>query len=230
MNETELSILRNAFLTREMVDMLAMVSKSDDFETLGRVVAYAILGNEDAMNEKITPLVKSFVETCVANRNLFYDKKTARREQSRICMRNLRQSRKSEDVPKLQRSAPKEAPQSIPTTGMDIPKVGNTTGDIPVFGGVVGIGGAIPPSKDMVDAYFKSGKFTTFTVDEFIDYYNARGWLVNGVKMKDWKAVMRNWERRGKQRSLSSKNTSSTVNNNQNGIVKVAGGRDNFFG
>ena len=229
MNETELSMLRNAFLTREMVDMLAMVSKSDDFETLGRVVAYAILGNEDAMNEKITPLVKSFVETCVANRNLFYDKKMARREQSRICMQNLRQSRKSEDVPKLQRSATKEARQSLPTAEVDIPAVGNTTCEIRAFGGVVGIGGVIPPSKDMADAYFKSSKFKTFTVDEFIDYYNARGWLVNGVKMKDWKAVMRNWERRGKRRSLST-NTSSTVNNNPKGIVKVSGGRDNFFG
>ena len=30
----------------------------------------------------------------------------------------------------------------------------------------------------------------------FFDYYEAKGWLVGKGKMKDWKAVIRNWERK----------------------------------
>ena len=32
--------------------------------------------------------------------------------------------------------------------------------------------------------------------DDFFDYYEAKGWLVGKGKMKDWKAVIRNWERK----------------------------------
>lgn len=33
--------------------------------------------------------------------------------------------------------------------------------------------------------------------ERFVDYYTAQGWkLSNGVPMKDWKAAVRNWERR----------------------------------
>ena len=30
----------------------------------------------------------------------------------------------------------------------------------------------------------------------FMDYYSARGWKVGRNDMTDWKAVLRNWERR----------------------------------
>lgn len=35
-------------------------------------------------------------------------------------------------------------------------------------------------------------------IDEeyFLDYYNSNGWLVGKNKMKDWKATVRNWNRR----------------------------------
>lgn len=29
----------------------------------------------------------------------------------------------------------------------------------------------------------------------FVDYYTARGWMLNKQKMKDWKAAVRTWER-----------------------------------
>lgn len=32
--------------------------------------------------------------------------------------------------------------------------------------------------------------------ERFIDYYESNGWMVGRSKMKDWKATVRNWERR----------------------------------
>ena len=29
----------------------------------------------------------------------------------------------------------------------------------------------------------------------FVDYYDARGWMVGKNKMKDWRAAVRTWER-----------------------------------
>jgi hypothetical protein len=32
--------------------------------------------------------------------------------------------------------------------------------------------------------------------DQFIDFYQSKGWLVGKTKMKDWKAAARNWSKR----------------------------------
>lgn len=32
--------------------------------------------------------------------------------------------------------------------------------------------------------------------DHFFDYYESKGWIVGKTKMKDWKATVRNWQRR----------------------------------
>lgn len=52
-----------------------------------------------------------------------------------------------------------------------------------------------PPTVDEVRAYCEERK-NGIDAEQFIDYYVARGWqLAKGVKIKDWKACLRNWER-----------------------------------
>ena len=34
---------------------------------------------------------------------------------------------------------------------------------------------------------------------EFVEHYTSNGWMVGRVKMKDWRATVRTWERRRKQ-------------------------------
>ena len=31
--------------------------------------------------------------------------------------------------------------------------------------------------------------------ERFVDFYEAKGWMVGKNKMKDWRAAVRNWER-----------------------------------
>lgn len=37
--------------------------------------------------------------------------------------------------------------------------------------------------------------------ERFVDFYEAKGWMVGKNKMKDWRAAVRNWERNGASKS-----------------------------
>ena len=52
----------------------------------------------------------------------------------------------------------------------------------------------IKPTFEQVKAYCIERK-NTIDPQQFIDYYDARGWMLNKVKMKDWKAAVRTWEK-----------------------------------
>ena len=38
--------------------------------------------------------------------------------------------------------------------------------------------------------------------DTFIDFYACKGWMVGKNKMKDWKAAVRTWEQRDKDKPI----------------------------
>lgn len=54
----------------------------------------------------------------------------------------------------------------------------------------------VPPTLAEVQAYCIERK-NGVDPQRFIDYYEARGWMVGKTKMKDWKAAIRTWERNG---------------------------------
>lgn len=53
----------------------------------------------------------------------------------------------------------------------------------------------VPPTYDEVREYCLL-RNNDVDPGRFIDYYESNGWLVGRNKMKDWKAAVRNWERR----------------------------------
>ncbi len=53
----------------------------------------------------------------------------------------------------------------------------------------------VPPSVDEVRTYCQERK-NGINAAAFIDFYEARGWMLNKTKMKDWRAAVRTWERR----------------------------------
>lgn len=55
-----------------------------------------------------------------------------------------------------------------------------------------------PPTVEEVAAYCKE-RNNSIDAQSFVDFYQAREWKYSGnIKMKDWKAAVRNWENRRK--------------------------------
>ena len=55
-----------------------------------------------------------------------------------------------------------------------------------------------PPSFDEVKAYCDERQ-NKVNPQSFIDFYEAKGWMVGKNKMKDWKAAVRTWEQRNNE-------------------------------
>ena len=51
------------------------------------------------------------------------------------------------------------------------------------------------PTLEEVEQYIAENYFAV-KAEVFYDYYEANGWMVGNRKMKDWKATIRNWNRR----------------------------------
>ncbi len=56
-----------------------------------------------------------------------------------------------------------------------------------------------PPSPAEVSDYAKSIDFI-LNGEEFVDYYQSRGWMIGKNRMKDWKAAVRTWKTRRKEK------------------------------
>lgn len=52
-----------------------------------------------------------------------------------------------------------------------------------------------PPTLEEVAEYINQMNYH-INAEQFIDYYESNGWMVGKSHMKDWKATVRNWERR----------------------------------
>lgn len=57
-----------------------------------------------------------------------------------------------------------------------------------------------PPTIEEVQAYNDERGSYWVKPEQFVDYYEARGWMLKTGKMKDWKAALRTWERNEKAR------------------------------
>lgn len=51
-----------------------------------------------------------------------------------------------------------------------------------------------PPTIEEVKAYCKE-RNNNVDAQRFVDFYEAKGWMLGKNKMKDWKAAVRTWER-----------------------------------
>lgn len=52
----------------------------------------------------------------------------------------------------------------------------------------------IPPTVEEVETYCKERK-NNVDAENFVDFYESKGWVVGKSKMKNWKAAVRTWER-----------------------------------
>lgn len=63
----------------------------------------------------------------------------------------------------------------------------------------------VPPTVEEVRSYCKE-RNNGINAERFIDFYEAKGWMLGKNKMKDWKAAVRTWE----GRENGSRNTGNT--------------------
>lgn len=66
------------------------------------------------------------------------------------------------------------------------------------------------PSIEEVRAYCEERR-NGIDAAAFIDYYTSNGWIVGRTKMKDWKAAVRNWERKEPKAKAPARSTSQVV-------------------
>ncbi len=52
------------------------------------------------------------------------------------------------------------------------------------------------PSVEEVRAYCLECNYTAVDPERFVDFYQSKGWKVGKEPMKDWKAAVRNWNRK----------------------------------
>jgi len=53
----------------------------------------------------------------------------------------------------------------------------------------------VRPTVKELREYAQEIGYISFDVRRFVDHYDANGWRVGKVPMKDWKATVRNWRR-----------------------------------
>lgn len=63
-----------------------------------------------------------------------------------------------------------------------------------------------PPTVEEVREYVTSNNYNV-DADNFVDFYESKGWLVGKNKMKDWKAAVRTWARRDNGNNTGTSNT-----------------------
>lgn len=59
-----------------------------------------------------------------------------------------------------------------------------------------------PTAEEIVDYCENTLCYIGFDAQHFIDYYESNGWMIGKHKMKDWRATVRNWIRRDKEKEL----------------------------
>ena len=57
-----------------------------------------------------------------------------------------------------------------------------------------------PPTVDEVKAYCDE-RHSTVDAEHFVSYYSSQGWKVGRNPMKDWKAAVRTWEQKDRERN-----------------------------
>lgn len=61
----------------------------------------------------------------------------------------------------------------------------------------------IPPSIEQVAEYIAEKNYG-IDAEQFVNFYQSKGWMIGKNRMKDWKAAVRTWVRQRKQNDLPS--------------------------
>lgn len=70
----------------------------------------------------------------------------------------------------------------------------------------------IPPTVSEVTAYLSEKGIKNVDAQQFVSFYESKGWMIGKNKMKNWHAAISTWERSNKQQSKNNKTSYTTSN------------------
>ena len=79
--------------------------------------------------------------------------------------------------------------------------------------------GFAPPSQKEVEQYCFEKSYS-LDAESFICFYESKGWMVGKNKMKNWKAALTNWQKRGNNNGQ--KSTTSRAKTHQDKLREIA--------
>jgi hypothetical protein len=56
------------------------------------------------------------------------------------------------------------------------------------------------PTKEEVAAYMREQKYSNFTAAQWVNFYDSKGWKIGVSPMKDWRAAVRTWGEKDKDK------------------------------
>lgn len=115
---------------------------------------------------------------------------------------NKRWGKELDDTPPIAPVSPPIAPLSSPIGGpTEVEADAETDADTETVGEVHKASKLpkrtrfIPPTVNEVRSFCQENGYF-IDPERFVDYYEANGWMAGRSRMKDWKAAVRNWNRR----------------------------------
>ena len=79
----------------------------------------------------------------------------------------------------------------------------------------------MPPSLQEITDYCKERQ-NTVSPEQFLNFYESKGWMVGKTKMKDWKACIRTWEQRQTGDSNGQKDTRTRTKRHIDKLDEIA--------
>ncbi|MCD8382816.1 MAG: helix-turn-helix domain-containing protein [Clostridiales bacterium] len=98
------------------------------------------------------------------------------------------------EAPERENACPGETPEREKACPGENPPVRNTK-DVRNTKAVRKGGAFAPPTAEQVRQYCAEHAYA-IDPERFVDYYEARGWMLGKTGMKSWQAAVRNWSRR----------------------------------
>lgn len=179
------------------------LNDADRLAVYDAIMEYGIEGTEPetdgvaaAIFEIVKPLIDANMKKREAGRKGGEAKRSnpeAEAKQNEANVKQTEANRKQNEADAKQNEAD---PEKVPSNGNGNAN-GNGNGNANVKGGS---GGRFQrPTLAEVTDYCKE-RGNGIDPEAFLDYYDSVGWKINGKTMKDWKAAVRTWERRDKER------------------------------
>lgn len=181
------------------------LNDADRLAVYDAIMEYGIEGTEPetdgvaaAIFEIVKPLIDANMKKREAGRKGGEAKRSnleAEAKQNEANAKQTEANRKQNEANAKQNEAD---PEKVPSN-VNVNANVNANANENVKGGIVKGGRFQRPTPAEVAEYCKE-RGNGIDPEAFLDYYDSVGWKINGKTMKDWKAAVRTWERRDKER------------------------------